>query len=102
MAFKRRMTVLELFVSTIMKCYFHLMKAGQIPMISETELDRHYLAFQKLTTRSAKGHIVTIFEYNLVHQTPLDQIWLQRNIDEVKKKMKFTSKFDKGRTGIAK
>ena len=41
LAFAKRMTVPELFYSTILNCYEHLMDVGAIPKLTKKERDRH-------------------------------------------------------------
>ena len=42
MAFERRLTILELFVDTIKKCFLNLMAIGAIPNIPAAEKERQW------------------------------------------------------------
>ena len=50
-AFEKRMTILELFVSTIQSCYIHLMISRVIPRNSAEENERHRWMYDCLTKR---------------------------------------------------
>lgn len=85
-ALQKRMTILELFVSTIMKTYLHLMRSGHIPALSEEMIQKHNSTFLKLITRGYKGCVVTIFEYNLDNHNGRDLSWLKLRMKALKKR----------------
>lgn len=84
MAFEKRMTVLELFASTILRCYEDLMRVGAIPALSATEKRRHQDVVQKLSSGSVKGFTYAVGEFNVSNLQVFDVRFLERVLQHAK------------------
>lgn len=71
MALEKRMTVLELFVVTIKKCYEHLMSVGAIPSISDEDKRRHYDLFKNMEYNG--GEISFLLQIGKLHVDKLSK-----------------------------
>lgn len=63
-AFERRMTIPELFVHTITKCYRQLMNTGSIPAMTQEEFLRHELLYKKMNHNDMAGFTIAVAEFN--------------------------------------
>ena len=82
MAFKRRITVIELFVQTILKCYNHLRLKGIIPNLSQKDLTKHLNTFDDLCNpgKPLLKVIMNFNENNLNKYDSLVQSYLDQRI----------------------
>ena len=64
-ALLKRMTIVELFASTIFKCYHHLQAEGHIPKLSpeQESTDRNLMKF--LLQGQVKGFMMNLMMYNI-------------------------------------
>ena len=58
------MTISELFVHTILKCYRQLMNTGAIPAMSYDDLLRHEIVYKKMNTSDLNGFTIAVAEFN--------------------------------------
>lgn len=64
MAFEARMTVVELFVSTIQRCYEHLMNIRAIPHIDKEARQRSDMFMSEMSLGSVTGFLKYCVEFN--------------------------------------
>jgi hypothetical protein len=93
MAFQKRMTILELFVYTINKCYRHMLDIKAIPPLTDAQYDLHNKVYRKLTNRGIKGMMVNIVEFNMLNNRGTDWDWLQTKMDYLNSLQTMQDKF---------
>jgi hypothetical protein len=94
-AMYKRMTVLELFVRTIRKCYLDLIKKNEIPKPDEEIAKRNQQVVLTLMERGYRGHIVTLIHYNLHKaEEKEDMAWLRQRLNLVKRRIDHKTKFE--------
>ena len=65
MAFEKRMTITELFSTTIMKCWYELQNEGFYPGQSKEEIKRDESLINQIFHKETNGFIKFIVDYNL-------------------------------------
>ena len=95
-AFERRMTILELFVSTIQNCYRQLMTLRQIPPLSEERVQAQINLYNKLVTRGIRDSFMNICDYNWQNLDDNDKKIIQPKIDFIKRKQALRDNCAKG------
>jgi hypothetical protein len=85
-AFSRRLTIQELFISTITNCYRKLMILGDIPPVKEERLDAEVKVYKKLITKGIRGSFMNICEFNWPYLNEVDKAIVTPKIDFIKRR----------------
>lgn len=92
MAFTRRLTIHELFISTITNCYRKLMMLGDIPQLTEERIEAEIKVYKKLVTKGIRGSFMNICDFNWPNLIKGDREIIAPKIDFIKRRQDLRDK----------